>query len=88
MMKNWILIGLGAAFGLVGGAALVGRAHAQAPGPRFAYKCITGLPMQAFKPEAQAALNREGADGWRLLDGLSAHNHLTGGDQYCFIKQY
>ena len=88
------LVGLG--MGMLTGAAFVGRAMAQQPqsppapqyGPRWQYKCITGLPQQMFKPDSTAALNREGAEGWRLLDGLSAHNHLSGGDQYCFIRQY
>ena len=89
-VRNLVLVLSGIAIGLVGGALFVGRAHAQAPapGPRYQYKCMTGLPVQIFKPAALAALNQEGGAGWRLLDGLSGQNHLSGGDQYCFIRQY
>jgi hypothetical protein len=89
-VRGLVLLVSGVAIGLIGDAAFVGRAQAQAPtaAPRFQYKCVTGLPAQIYKPEALAAVNREGAGGWQLLDGLSAQNHLSGGDQYCFIKQY
>jgi hypothetical protein len=88
--REIVLIVSGIAVGLIGGAACVGRAHAQAPAPapRFQYKCITGAPAQIYKPAALAALNQEGANGWQLLDGLSGQNHLSGADQYCFMKQY
>jgi hypothetical protein len=89
-VRGMILIASGIAVGLVGGTAFTSRARAQAPaaGPRYQYKCITGAPAQMYKPDALAALNREGAGGWELLDGLSGQNHLSGGDQYCFKKQY
>ena len=81
----------GVALGLFVGATAT-RALAQHPPAataiRYQYKCLTSLPVQMFKPDAIAALNREGADGWRLLDGLSGQNHLSGGDQYCFVKAY
>jgi hypothetical protein len=89
-VRGLVLVVSGVAVGLVAGAAFTNRAQAQAPAatPRFQYKCVTGLPAQIYKPDAMAAVNREGAGGWMLLDGLSGQNHLSGGDQYCFIKQY
>jgi hypothetical protein len=88
-LRRLALVVSGMAAGLVGGAFIT-RVHAQAPAAavRFQYKCVTGIPAQMFKPDALAALNREGAAGWQLLDGLSGQNHLSGGDQYCFVKQY
>jgi hypothetical protein len=89
--RSMVLMLAGLMVGLVGGALFVSRAQAQAPAAppaRFQYKCLTGLPAQMYKPETLNALNREGGDGWRLLDALSGQNHLSGGDQYCFIKQY
>ena len=82
----------GLGLGVLSGGLLVGRAGAQQPpapvaAARYQYKCVTGLPMQMYKPESLAALNREGADGWRLLDGLSGQNHLSGADQYCFVRE-
>jgi len=89
-VRSIVLVLSGIALGVAGGALFVGRAHAQAPASaaRYQYKCVTGLPAQIYKPGALNALNQEGAAGWRLLDALSGQNHLSGGDQYCFVKQY
>ncbi|MSP62222.1 MAG: hypothetical protein EXR72_18195 [Myxococcales bacterium] len=84
----------GLAIGLCGGGIFVGRATAEAPawsppvGGRCQYKCVTGLPSRIFKPETLAALNAEGGQGWRLIDGLSGQNYLSSGDQYCFERRY
>jgi hypothetical protein len=89
-VRSLVLIFSGIAIGLCGGAFCVRHAQAQtaAPALRYQYKCITGATAQMYKPAALAALNQEGSQGWQLLDGLSAQNHLSGADQYCFMKQY
>jgi hypothetical protein len=88
--RNLVVLALGMILGAIASAAWPGHASAQSPtpGPRYQYKCLTGLPSAIYKPDAQSALNREGEQGWRLLDGMSLHNHMSGADQYCFVRQY
>ena len=68
-------------------AAIAAPPPPPARGPRFQYKCITGIEGRLFKPDALAALNQEGAQGWRFLDGVS-QVHMSGMDQYCFERVY
>ena len=91
-MGNVMLPCAGIGIALLGATAFVGRATAQqappppARGPRYQRKCVTGLPGAMSRPEALLALNAEGAQGWRLRDGLG-QVRMSGVDRYCFERQ-
>src|SRR5689334_15928095 len=99
MGKKTMFAFMGVVAGALVGGVFMGRSFAEGaeaptqPLHRYQYKCVTDIEGRIFKKEALEVLNREGAAGWRLLDGLNVGaglggNHLSASDQYCFVREY
>ena len=73
------------ALGICLGGVLVGRAHAQQPGPRYQYMCQSKMSERFWSPEVQGKLNELGSQGWQLRE---QRNGVMNSDVYCFERRY